>query len=268
MKYIKKVKQLPLEDTYFIISDLHLGTGDASDKFLHTQDIVFYLLNKCVYSNVHVIILGDLFEMALNNDIEAIKNQHDDIMWTLEMLDKDNRLTYVRGNHDAYVKQSDIELRTHQYDGSIVPLITSSIYDAVEIGDYLLLHGHQVYWKYRSWFNHVMNGLLRHVVYPLQKWILNYNEKDVNSRLKEEETDRRLLALGEQENKIIIAGHSHKCKVIPGYFNIGAAGILPRTVTYGYLNKGRMQIRKCRKEINTKTSVVELVDTKINFTSF
>lgn len=248
---LEKVKKLPIEAKYFLISDLHLGIGDGADDSLHNQHIVFHILFRCLRERQHVIILGDLFDMAENTNIEKIKNAHDNIMWLLGELDSEHLLTYIRGNHDAYVEEKDIELRTHQYDGETVQFLNNTdIYDAVEIGNFLLLHGHQVMWRYASWFNRVVTWLGRHAWHHLQIRMCKDPSTDQQGWQEASDTDLELQKYGEKVHKIIIAGHTHKCKIMPGYINIGSFGVLPRGVTYGVLDHGQITLRKASTGID------------------
>ena len=47
--------------------------------------------------------------MAEKNNIEDIKNIHEDIMWILSEIYYKNNLIIIRGNHDAYLKEKEIE---------------------------------------------------------------------------------------------------------------------------------------------------------------
>lgn len=263
MKYVKNVKKLPVADKYFIFSDTHFGVGDGADDSAHNQHIVFQLLKKCLDEKTHVIALGDLFDLAENKNIEDIKNQHDDIMWVLGELDNQGLFTYVKGNHDGFIKEKDVEFRTHQYNGDIVPFLSSGIYDGVEIGNFLLVHGHQYKWSYNhkitNWF---INWTLRVGWHWLQNIMCKDPSTDQQGWQAASDTDKKLQAMGEKDGKIIVAGHTHKCKILPGYFNVGSFAVLPRTVTYGILDHGTMELRKCRQMVD-KDNYVKIIDEPI-----
>lgn len=257
MKHVNKIKKLPIKGKYFFISDFHMGIGDGADDMAHSQHIDFYLLNRCLENNIHVVMLGDIFEAAENKSIEPIKNAHDDIMWVLGELDKKGLLTYVRGNHDAYVKEADLRKRTHQYDGQEVDFLSLDIYDGLEIGDkYLCVHGHQTQWKYTTnLVNHIINWLLRVGWHRLQYRMCKDPSSDIQGWQAASKVDKALNKIGQDENKIIIAGHTHKCKKMSNYINIGSFAVLPRTVTYGYMEDGEMKIMKCNYVVDSKRNV-------------
>jgi UDP-2,3-diacylglucosamine pyrophosphatase LpxH len=87
-KEIDKGNTLVLDKTYntdkiVVFSDWHLGTGGNNDDSLKNCLYIFEALKYYYENNYLVILLGDTFELAEKNDIEDIKNIHEDIMWIL-----------------------------------------------------------------------------------------------------------------------------------------------------------------------------------------
>ena len=100
------------KDKVAVLSDWHLGTGGNNDNSLKNILYIFEALKYYYENNYTVILLGDIFEIAEKNNIENIKNIHENIMWILTQIYLKNNLVYVRGNHDMYLKEKQLKDRT------------------------------------------------------------------------------------------------------------------------------------------------------------
>ena len=80
------------KDKVAVLSDWHLGTGGNNDNSLKNILYIFEALKYYYENNYTVILLGDIFEIAEKNNIENIKNIHENIMWILTQIYLKNKM--------------------------------------------------------------------------------------------------------------------------------------------------------------------------------
>ena len=231
-----------------VFSDWHLGTGGNNDNSLKNCLYIFEALKYYNDNNYKVILLGDTFELAEKNNIEDIKNIHEDIMWILSEIYYKNNLIIIRGNHDAYLKEKEIAYRTSSYTKAKIPLFpTIELHNSVKLetekSTYFMMHGHQYSRKYK-YFNKIICWLLRNIYSPLELYLL----KDPTGELAAFEDlsgPTNLFSSVALKNHVnIICGHLHTVSMdTPSYYNIGS-GVLPRCITCGEIVKGEFTMYK------------------------
>ena len=231
-----------------ILSDWHLGTGGNNDNSLKNCLYIFEALKYYHENNYIVILLGDTFELAEKNNLEDIKNVHEDIMWMLSEIYYKGNLIMVRGNHDAYLKEKNLQFRTSSYTKAKVPLFPNlKIYDSVKLetdtGTYFMMHGHQYSRKYK-YFNRLICWVIRYIYSPLELYLL----KDPTGELAAFEDNSgpsRLFSSVASRNSVnIVCGHLHTVSMeYPRYYNVGS-GVLPRCMTCGEIVDGKFKMYK------------------------
>lgn len=227
---------------YAIFSDLHLGVGNSNDNALKNALFTFEAL-KYYYENDYIVILnGDTFELAENKDIENIKCAHENIMWILSKLHEYGHLIIIYGNHDARLTDDMLLLRKFSYTKHEEPFLTDvHLYDSVIIESdqkYIIMHGHQVIWRYQPLINKIMNFIIRTLWAPLEKFLLKDPTSETAGFEDNNEVDQPFMEYGKANNAIMICGHTHSVQLEKDhYYNIGG-GTMPRCITCGEIVDG------------------------------
>lgn len=244
--YIKKSLKNCLElkaEKVIIYSDLHLGIGNNNDNSLHNHSLLFESLKYYNDKNYKIVLLGDTFELGENKNIQQIFSTHDDIMWLLSEIYSKENLFIVKGNHDAFMKPSDFEKRFDHYTMTYVNFLPNiKLYDSIKLNDkFLMIHGHQYKWTYMSWFNRVINWLLRYGYQKLEFAFWKDPTSEAVGKNNPSKVDTLYSKWAKENNIFIIAGHTHSvCFRLPNYMNVGG-GVLPRCLTCVEIN-GEMAI--------------------------
>ena len=238
-KSLKNCLELKAENVV-VYSDLHLGIGNNNDNSLHNQHLLFESLKYYNEEGFKVVLLGDTFELGENKDIQQIFGFHDDIMWMFSEIYKKGNLFIVRGNHDAYITENDFKKRFDHYTMKYIDFLPDiKIYDAIKLNEkHLLIHGHQYKWAYMSWFNKVINKLLRHGYQKLEFAFWKDPTSENVGKNNPSKVDQIYSDWGVKHNIFVIAGHTHSvCFRLPSYMNVGG-GVLPRCLTCVEVQKG------------------------------
>jgi UDP-2,3-diacylglucosamine pyrophosphatase LpxH len=231
LKKIGRAKEIESEKVVYY-SDMHLGTLSVADETLMTKHLIFHSLKWYLDSGYHLVLLGDTFEMAENPNIEEIKNAHDNIMWLFSEFYRQGRLTFIRGNHEEFLKEEDLHFRTSLYDGQTIEWLPNiKIEDAVFDKSILAIHGNEYLARYSTWLNKVIVKLGR-----FWKWWQlshhDYHTSESTGWEKADEIDSALNNFAKSQNLHIIAGHTHKCNFkLSNYTNAGTCGVMPRCIT-------------------------------------
>lgn len=219
-----------------VFSDLHFGVGDNKDNSLQNSLVLFEALKYYLANDYHLVLLGDTFELAENTIIDDIKNTHDNFMWIFTEFHNKNDLTIVRGNHDAVLSGRLVQRRPDRRFKMDIPFLQNAIiYDSCiiknEDKDILMFHGHQNKWQYCTWFNKVINGLLRWGYSFLEFAFWKDPTREAIGNTSASKSDADYKAYATAKNAIVICGHTHSMHFHPGvYFNTGA-GVMPRCAT-------------------------------------
>ena len=231
-----------------IFSDWHLGTGGNNDDSLKNCIYIFEALKYYNEHNYKVILLGDIFELAEKNNIEDIKNIHEDIMWILTEIYYKGNLIFIRGNHDNYIKESDLKDRLFSYTKSRIPLFpTIKFYNSVKLktnkGIYFMMHGHQYSRKYK-YFNKIICWFIHYFYSPLELYLLKDPTGELAAFEDASGPTELFSKVAIRNNLTIICGHLHTISMDhPNYYNVGS-GILPRCITCGEIIDGTFYMYK------------------------
>ena len=254
--------RLPLTDRskYALISDCHRGTGSSNDNFLKNQNLYYAALQHYYRMGYTYIELGDGDELWENRNMQQIMEAHGNVFWLLSHFQEQGRLYMLYGNHDMvkknqrYTKKkcsachccfedhpdykdrsflSDITF----YPGLILenhlsPSRRNSMEAAIPPLDLYLTHGHQT-----DLFNSTLWRLSRFLVRYLWKPLERFGVLDPTSAAKnytrKDKAEKRLHHWAEQENHILVTGHTHRPTLSESdkyYCNSGSC-VHPRCIT-------------------------------------
>lgn len=267
MNYMKRISKAYMaaaeimfdDDSKFIImSDCHRGDGSWSDSFAQNQSIYFAALSYYFNKDYTYIELGDGDELWEYRNFYDIAHEHSDAFWLMKQFYENRRLYMIYGNHDM-VKMNNkfIEKNLYKYfnqrHNKYVDLFNnikvheSLILKHKESGNnVLLLHGHQV-----DFLNSVLWKIARFLVRYFWRPMENFCFKDVTRTAKnykkKNDVAQRLTEWVIKENKIIIAGHTHRPMFPktgePPYFNDGSC-VHPRCITGIEISDGNISLIK------------------------
>lgn len=284
-KIFKKSKKLSIDDNskLVIMSDCHRGDGDNYDNFVKNQNIFKSALRHYYNRGFTYIELGDGDEMWEVKDYENIIEVHLDAFKQLKKFNDSDRLIMIYGNHDI-VKKSPTILKKYFYkyydnitnqDKSLLEDL--KVYESLILNyknhDMFLIHGHQVDFL-NSTFWRFSRFLVRYIWKPLEHLVT----KDPTSAAKNyhvtKTTDKKLEEWSNKNNKIVIAGHTHRaifpkiCQSL--YFNDGSC-IHPNGITCLEIEKGNITLVRWEFEVNkdelisVKRKVLDGSEPIINF---
>ncbi|MGE5342528.1 MAG: metallophosphoesterase [Candidatus Omnitrophota bacterium] len=180
---------------YIILSDLHLGDGEGSDKFKQNKDTMIKALEYYLNRDFSLILLGDIedFHQVDNN---TIISQYKEIYQLFKQF-PDKRIYRVFGNHDIEWSLIDPIFGT-----KISPAV-----EAIKLGNHIMLtHGHQAEEWYEKDLNIVRVGTTLDRV--ATNWV---GRTDPFSYTQLPEGKDQLYSEWAATNKkIFICGHTHK----------------------------------------------------------
>ena len=265
----KKSKRILIDDDtkMVIMSDCHRGAGDNYDNFIKNQSIYEAALIHYYKKGFIYVELGDGDEMWEVKNYEDIVDVHIDVFKQLKKFYDDERLIMIYGNHDI-VKMSQKTLEKYFYkyydketkkeENLLNNLI---VYESLVLNyknhDIFLLHGHQVDFLNNSLWR-ISRFLVRYVWKPLEF----FGIKDPTSAAKNykvvKSTDKKLTKWSIDNNKILIAGHTHR-PIFPQigqslYFNDGSC-IHPNGITCLEIEKGNITLVKWKFKVNEENMI-------------
>lgn len=191
-----------------VISDIHLGRGDAADQFGHDDSDFLRFLDHLEGNFERVVLLGDIYEtltapnpFAQVQELATIKAAHPEIV---KRFDTD-KYTYIHGNHDliaANVDDAPTSLRL-EVDGTRLLFTHGHGYDyltrharliaecGVWLGAWLCRLGMKALFNAFDQLDHWLRGAdVDPSKCSFQKWAMGLAER--------------------QEADIIVTGHTHK----------------------------------------------------------
>lgn len=265
--------RLPLNyrTKYALISDCHRGTGTSNDNFLKNQNLYSAALQYYYKMGFTYIELGDGDELWENRSMKQIIETHGDIFALLSRFYAQGRLYMLYGNHDMVKKNKRYTEKhcnaysccctnPHFNDQPLLPdiqfyegiiLENTTAFDAMDI---YLTHGHQT-----DLFNSTLWRFSRFLVRYLWKPLERYGFLDPTSAAKNytrrDKAEQRLHHWAEQENHILITGHTHRptlSETDPYYYNSGSC-VHPYSITC--LEIERMNIRLIKWTLETRADM-------------
>lgn len=257
-------KRLSIDDNtkLVIMSDCHRGAGDNYDNFIKNQSIYEAALLSYYKKGFTYIELGDGDDMWEVKRYEDIIDVHLDAFKQIKKFKDDGRLIMIYGNHDI-VKRDPKVLEKYFYkyydkeskkdedllDGLVV-------YESLILNyknyDIFLLHGHQA-----DFLNSNLWQLSRFLVRYVWRSLEFVGLKDPTSAAKNykvmKSTDKKLTKWSIKNNKILIAGHTHRA-IFPQigqslYFNDGSC-IHPNGITCLEIENGNITLVKWKFKVN------------------
>lgn len=255
--------QLDIDDTckLVIMSDCHRGDGGNYDNFLKNQNIyeeaLLYYYNK----DFTYIELGDGDDMWEVSNYRDILKEHIDTFRILKKFYDENRFLMLYGNHDMCKKSKNIlQKYFSQFENGdtgkkedLFNLLT--VYESLVFHyknkDIFMIHGHQVD-LFNSTFWKLSRFLVRHVWKPLEHIGLQDPTSAAKNYRVSKAVEKRLEKWSQQNNKIIIAGHTHR-PIYPKigqslYFNDGSC-IHPNGITCLEIENGMITLVKWRLKL-------------------
>lgn len=252
----RRAKRIGLDKNTKIVlmSDCHRSDGGGADDFLKNQNLFLYALTQYEQQGFIYIELGDGDELWKNKHFSDISRTYHNVMETLRELYIDDRFYMLYGNHDMVKRNpkwdekhlsgyfaSDRKVY-YPYLEDIEVLEGVVLQDALSGHEILLVHGHQEDpFNYTFW--RLSRFLVRYVWRPLEMiGVKDPSSAQINHK-KKNKIERRLTDWAKNENKILIAGHTHRA-VFPEvgeglYFNDGscvhANGITAIEIIHGQI---------------------------------
>lgn len=260
-KVYKNAKVIPYNENskFVMMSDCHRGAGNSADNFLKNQHIYFAALNDYYKKGFTYIELGDGDELWENRDMEKIIAMHSNSFWLMSKFYDSNKIYMIYGNHDIQKRDKKfLKTNLNEYYCETREKICSLFLD-IDMHEGLILenkenknhriflvHGHQ-----GDLINDTLymlgRFLVRYFWSTLEVWGVNNPTAPCKNNKKEKKVERRLMKWTQKENKILIAGHTHRPTFSAVgesmYFNDGGC-IHPRCITAIEIEKGCISLVK------------------------
>ena len=241
--------RLPLTERskYVFISDCHRGVGNSNDNFLKNQNLYYAALQHYYRLGYTYIELGDGDELWENRSMKQIMEAHGNVFLLLSRFHEQHRLYMLYGNHDMIKKNSRYTEKHCRSCGCVldhtfyqeqeisipnIPFYSGIILETNFSMDVYLTHGHQT-----DLFNSSLWRLSRFLVRYLWKPLEHFGVLDPTSAAKnytrKHKAEQRLHHWAEQENHILITGHTHRPALSQEdrfYYNSGSC-VHPRCIT-------------------------------------
>lgn len=197
------------ESKYAILSDLHFGDGGPADDFHHNKETMKRMLTYYQEKGYSIILLGDIEELW-QFDLDQVKKEYDDEIYSLFREFKNNCVIRVFGNHDREWESPPDPVMKN-------PEITKGAPEALKMKagysdpSILLVHGHQgnIESDKNSWSSKFFVRIYK-VVEP---WLKSINIGTHPPAIKSQITtdyEQIMYAWAKQNNVILICGHSHR----------------------------------------------------------
>lgn len=259
-KVYEAAKIIPYDcnSKFVIMSDCHRGIGNWGDNFLPNQHLFWAALNYYYEYKFTYIELGDGDELWENRDMKDIVQVHSNIFWLMSKFYKKNRLYMIYGNHDREKKNESlfqIDCIDYYCDEKrkfcdLFPGI--NIYEGIILSDknnaneIFLIHGNQGdFINDRAWM--LGRFLVRYFWRELELFGVKNPIKSGGDYNKKNKVEQRLMKWSEKENKMIIAGHTHRPSFPKVgeimYFNDGSC-VEPKCITAIEIDNGKISLIK------------------------
>lgn len=231
---------------FVVMSDCHRGVGNWGDNFLKNQHLFFAALNDYYKKGFTYIELGDGDELWENRSMQDIIEIHSNSFWLMSKFYECDRMYMIYGNHDIKKKDSrfleqnftEYYCETRKSICDLFPYLQAHEGLILENEDnsrerIFLVHGHQ-----GDLINDrlylVGRFLVRYLWRTIEIWGFNDPTRAGKNYRKRNSVERKLVKWAREENKMIIAGHTHRPSFAKvgdtKYFNDGTC-IHPRCIT-------------------------------------
>lgn len=190
-----------------VISDLHLGPGDASDSFGHNDDAFVSFLRRLEDDFEHIVLLGDIWETLTtpfpNDQREGLRRAREAHPQIAQRLSRP-RYTYVHGNHDLIAADVDRAPSEWMLEADGLRL--------------LFTHGHHHDWLIRRarwlsewcvWLGAWSRRIGLSLLYRAGYW-LDAKLSGTNNRPLHDSFQSWAMSLAQQRSAdIVVTGHTH-----------------------------------------------------------
>lgn len=255
-KLLKSARTIKIDGAskFVIMSDCHRGSGDNYDNFVKNQNIFNAALRHYYDKGFTYIELGDGDDMWEVSDYKEIVDEHLESFKEMKKFNDSGRLIMLFGNHDIVKKRQEVIDKTFAtyYDNSTKKeeelLKNLEVYEALILTykskEIFLLHGHQV-----DFLNSTLWRLSRFLVRHIWRKLELIGLKDPTGAGKiysgSKRTEKKLKKWSAENNKIVIAGHTHR-PIFPQnndnlYFNDGSC-IHPNGITCLEIENGSITL--------------------------
>lgn len=229
---------LPLNrySRYIVLSDCHRGIGNSNDNFLKNEYLYLAALEYYFCRDFTCLELGDGDELWENRSIAKIKEAHSQSFAMQSKYYNQGRMYAVYGNHDIIKGKerfrkkhfssyyNEHALCSHPLCPGITFYSGIILQDAERQKDIYLTHGHQAD-PLNSTFWRLSRFLVRYIWRPLEALGVPDPTSAAKNNRKKEKTEKVLTAWAEENNRLLITGHTHRpmigSKESP-YFNCGS----------------------------------------------
>lgn len=245
---------------FVFLSDCHRSDGSHADNFVDNTNIYTVAMEQYYHKNFTYIELGDGDELWENKGFSYIAKTNEQIFEILCKFNEEGRLLFIYGNHDIVKKnehwvQKNMSQIIIQHDESIRSFCPNiKVHEGIVLNQeytnnkILLIHGHQVdpinstFWRFSRF-------LVRYLWRPLEILGVQDPTSPINSHSRKMKIDKYLNDYANEENQILIAGHTHRTVFPrPGeslYFNDGCC-VYPHFVTAIEIENSSISLVKWR----------------------
>lgn len=241
-----------------LMSDCHRGSGNWGDNFLGNQHLFFGALSYYYQNGFTYMELGDGDELWENRSLKQIISVHSNAFWLMSRFYEQNRLYMIYGNHDMKKRNEKFcQCHCNRYycesAGEYCDLFPNlQVYQGIVLKhcqtgqEIFLTHGHQGdFLNDTAW--RLGRFLVRYIWKPLELSGVNDPTSAAKNDKKKKRVERRLISWVEQENRMLIAGHTHRPYFPkpgePPYFNDGSC-VHPRCITAIEIENNRISLVK------------------------
>ncbi len=196
-------------NNYVILSDLHFGDGGPADDFHHNKEAMIRLLTYYCENEYSIILLGDIEELW-QFDLDQVKKEYDDEIYSLFRKFEDGHVIRIFGNHDR------------DWESPLDPVMknpgkTKGAPEALKMkaGDdepiMLLVHGHQgnIESDKNSWSSKFFVRCYKRVEPLLKSMNIGTHPPAIKSQVTTD-YEQVMYAWAKEHNVILICGHSHR----------------------------------------------------------
>lgn len=231
-----KVKYFDKNAKYIFFSDSHRGDDSVSDEFARNQNILLHALDYYFNQGYTYVEVGDGDELWEYPEFKLIRLAHSDIFMELKKFFDENRLLFIYGNHNIFLKNQTFVKRNYYFYNDEYNRETKELFKGMIPCEALLLknittnqeifvvHGHQ---------GDLMNDQLWRISMFTLRYFWRYLHvvgfhnpaspaKNQYTRHKVEKSYKKWIR---KHKMILICGHTHRPRFpkkheLP-YFNTG-----------------------------------------------
>lgn len=150
-----KVKRFDENSKFIFFSDSHRGDDSVSDEFARNQNILLHALNYYYNHGYTYVEVGDGDELWEYPEFKLIRLAHSDIFFEMKKFFDDNRLIFLYGNHNIFLKNKTFVKRNYYHYNDEYNRDTKDLFNGIIPHEALILknrrtgqeifavHGHQ-----------------------------------------------------------------------------------------------------------------------------